>query len=398
MIMVQQDHACSWADTFAAMPESGSPVRVLVVGQTPPPFGGQAVMIAKLLEGNYEKVRLYHVRMAFSPEMDSVGRFELRKLWVLLVTIFRIIAARIRWRPEVLYYPPSGPNIVPVLRDIVLLNSVRWMFRHTVFHFHAGGLSTFQERLPGILRPFYRSAYRNASLAIRTSILAPADGLALGAKAEAVVANGIEDRAGGMIERVKRSNQPLNILFTALLIPSKGVDVLLDSFAYLVKDGLDVRLLLMGRWGDPSYERHCLAKMDHLEITDRVEVLGVRTGEDKHSDFLRSDIFCFPTHFESESFPVVLMEAAQYGLPVVATNWRGLPVMVQEGVTGYLVPIKDPVAVAARLAELVRDDVKRLRMGAASRAQFEQAFTLERFQRNMEHALVQAVEPTRSPQ
>ena len=74
MIMVQQDHACSWADTFAAMPESGSPVRVLVVGQTPPPFGGQAVMIAKLLEGNYEKVRLYHVRMAFSPEMDSVAR------------------------------------------------------------------------------------------------------------------------------------------------------------------------------------------------------------------------------------------------------------------------------------------------------------------------------------
>ena len=56
--------------------------------------------------------------MAFSEDMESVGKFAPRKLWVLFTTILRIWWARFRYRTPVLYYPPSGPNKVPVLRDI----------------------------------------------------------------------------------------------------------------------------------------------------------------------------------------------------------------------------------------------------------------------------------------
>ena len=58
---------------------SGSLMRILVVGQTPPPYGGQTVMIQLLLDGAYNDIELVHVRMNFSKELKSNGRLKLDK-------------------------------------------------------------------------------------------------------------------------------------------------------------------------------------------------------------------------------------------------------------------------------------------------------------------------------
>jgi hypothetical protein len=144
-------------------------------------------MIAVLLELRSERVRLFHVRMAFSEDMESVGKFALRKVWVLFTTILRIWWARFRHNTPVFYYPPSGPNKVPVLRDIILLCSTRWLFRKTIFHFHAGGVSSYAAQLPALLRPLFRYAYGRPALAIRTAPQNPEDGRVLGARRDVVV-------------------------------------------------------------------------------------------------------------------------------------------------------------------------------------------------------------------
>lgn len=364
-------------------------MRVLVVGQTPPPFGGQAVMIEKFLEGHYASLELTHVRLAYSEEMSEVGRFSLRKVWVLFRTIGTVWSKRLKHRSEVLYYPPSGPNLVPILRDIIFLIAVRWCFRRTVFHFHAGGVSTYMQKLPLPLRWLAWLAYRRPHLAIRTSDQAPPDAEHFRARRIVSIFNGIEDLAGGAIARDLSPGRHVRILFTAVLIPSKGVEVLLEAFKRLIEGGADAELMLMGRWGDAAFEQRMLGFIKQHDLGDRVRVLGVRTGADKLADFAAADIFCFPSHFEAESFPVVLMEAAQFGLPVVATAWRGIPVMVDEGVSGFLVPVQDPKAVAERLAHLVNDPALRGRMSNEARRVFLERFTLEAFHRNMEAAFAQ---------
>jgi len=363
-----------------------APLRVLVVGQTPPPFGGQAVMIEKFLEGRFATLGLAHVRLAYSDEMSDVGRFSMRKVWILFRTIGQVWRARVRQGSKALYYPPSGPNMVPILRDIIFLFAVRWCFRYTVFHFHAGGVSTFMARLPFPLRWLAWLAYRRPHLAIRTSDLAPPDAQYFKARQVVSVYNGIEDLSGGAIARDLSPGRRVRILFTAVLIPSKGVEVLLQAFADLVQRGADAELLLMGRWGDADFEQRMLGYIGQQGLADRVRVLGVRTGTDKLADFASADIFCFPSHFEAESFPVVLMEAAQFGLPVVATDWRGIPVMVDEGVNGFLVPVHAPALVADRLEQLIADPELRARMSAAARRVYAERFTLEAFHRNMEAA------------
>jgi glycosyltransferase involved in cell wall biosynthesis len=86
------------------------------------------------------------------------------------------------------------------------------------------------------------------------------------------------------------------------------------------------------------------------------------------------------------------MEASQYSLPIVTTKWRGIPVMVEEGRTGFIVPIQDPQAVADKLALLAGDPQRRREMGAAARRYYEDHFTLAMFQRNMEQAVAGIVE------
>jgi len=344
-------------------------------------------MIAELLKLRSERIVLHHVRMAFSEDMESVGKFAFRKVWVLLTTIVRIWVARVRFGTPVLYYPPSGPNKVPVLRDIVLLCATRWLFARVVFHFHAGGVSTFGPQLPAVLRPLYRYAYHRPALSIRTAPQNPPDGAAFGALREVVVPNGIPDMRGKVPEHTAAARQPLVILFTGVLIPSKGVWVLLQAFEQLLARGVDARLQLMGKWGDAGFERTCRDFAARLG-GGRVEFLGVRKDLDKFAHFAACDIFCFPSHFEAESFGLVLVEAMQFAKPVVSTLWRGIPSVVQDGVNGFLVPTEDPVAVAGRLEQLARDPELRKRMGEEGRRIFLQDLTLEAFHRNMEHALL----------
>lgn len=347
-------------------------------------------MIEALLLADPVRASFFHVRLNYSEDMDSVGKFALRKIGVLIHTIFQVWGARLRYRTPMLYYPPSGPNMVPVLRDVIFLCATRWLFRWTVFHYHAGGVSGFEKQLPFLVRPFFRLAYRNASMAIRTAPQNPEDGRLLGAKQDVVVPNGIPDMRGAVQERTALPGAPVVILFTGVLIRSKGVRVLLEAFRELVDQGADVRLELMGRWGDRAFEKNCMAYLVDHGLTNRVTFLGVRRDMEKLERFAACDIFCFPSHFEAESFGLVLLEAMQFAKPVVTTQWRGIPSVVQDGVNGFVVPVEAPSSIAAKLLLLIKDEPLRKRMGEEGRRIFAERFTLERFQQNMEEALVAA--------
>src|SRR5215831_9253090 len=142
--------------------------NILVVGQTPPPLHGQAIMIQSFLEGSYVDFCLTHVRMGFSRSIDEVGSFSLRKVRMLFAVLVEMVRAR--WQgADVLYYPPAGPKRNAILRDMVLLGATRWMFRKTVFHFHAAGLYEFYPRLRWWEKPLFRLAYQRPDLAIFTT-------------------------------------------------------------------------------------------------------------------------------------------------------------------------------------------------------------------------------------
>jgi glycosyltransferase involved in cell wall biosynthesis len=356
--------------------------KILFVGQTPPPYGGQAIMIEKILEGHYKNVKLFHVRMVFSKEMDEIGKASFYKIMTLFQTIAKIVWLRISKNANILYYPPAGPDNVPVLRDIFILLSTRWLFKKTIFHFHAGGLSEFKSKNK-FSKFLFRLAYYHADCAILLSSLNPQDGEKLKAKKQIIVPYGIEDHA--QYFPVKFAESPIvTILFVAVIRESKGILVLLEAAKLLREQGVEFRIEVMGKFDSKPFEQVVRNLVDEYGLHGYVDFLGVLSGKEKFAVFSRVDIFCFPTFFESETFGVVLLEAMQFSLPLVATKWRGIPSLVADGKNGYLVEPKRSEQLADRLRVLANDQSLRQTMGRAGRDLFLKHYTLDKFHHRME--------------
>ena len=338
-------------------------------------------MIEKILRGVYEGVELLHVPMRFSREMDEIGSASIGKVIHLFRVIAEIYYFRFFKKGEVLYYPPAGPNRIPIMRDVIILISTRWLFNKTVFHFHAGGVS--EVRIKSWLFGFlFRWAYYGSDCAILLSELNPADGRNLKAKREIVIPYGIEDNVVGELIRQSDSSN-VKILCVGVIKESKGVLVLLDACRSLKSKGLDFRLEVMGKFDSLDFEKVVRNLIVEYKLTSHVSILGVLAGDSKWEVFKRADIFCFPTFFESETFGVVLLEAMQFCLPVVATAWRGIPSIVIDGKSGFLVAPGNSDMLADKLEILILNSMLRQEMGKFGRNNYLAHFTLNEFRNRM---------------
>jgi glycosyltransferase involved in cell wall biosynthesis len=367
--------------------------KVLVVGQTPPPYGGQAIMIERFVNTPLEDIELIHARMGFSANMNEVGRVRLSKVIHLFGLIARIIYCRLVRGARILYYPPAGPDRVPMYRDVMTLLATRWMFDKTIFHYHAGGVSELYEQLPRWQRWFFRRAYFGVDAAIRISELTPEDGKLLKAKREFVIPNGIDDpcpeKDASCTPHTSIEPRPLRILFVGIIRESKGILDLAEACGRLAEQGVSFQLDVMGQPNSDEFMTRLRSRIAQLKLENKVRFLGVLTGAAKFAAYSQADVFCMPSFFNCETFGIVYLEAMAFGLPVVATRWRGIPSIVEHGKTGFLVPIHDPGAVADRLARLADDSELRQRMSIAGREKFEREYTWQRHAARMRRALLE---------
>jgi glycosyltransferase involved in cell wall biosynthesis len=351
-------------------------VKVLIVGQTPPPFLGLPIMVECLVRSQMPGVHTRHLRVALSASESDVGKFRWLKVMRLILVIFRLYWARLVYRPDILYFAPAAAKRTSMLRDAAILCTTRFLFPKTVFHYHSSGHSELYQQLTGWRRTIFRWAFFDADGAVRIATTTPEDGKGLHARREFIVPNGIADPGLGPARTYEPASQarPLQLLFVALLCEGKGLCVLIEACGELAARGVPFQLNVMGRFESPEFERRVRGRVAELGIESQVNFLGVLTGDEKFDVFRRTDVFCHPTFYDT--FPVVLLEAMACGLPVVSTRWSGIPEIVDDGQTGFLVEPHDPTAVADRVAELAQDVELRREMGAAGRAKFLREFTL----------------------
>jgi len=153
----------------------------------------------------------------------------------------------------------------------------------------------------------------------------------------------------------------------ARLDPVKRLDVLLQALRSLS----DVGAVVVG----DGPERVILIEVsERLKLTERIFFVGHQ--EDVWPWLAALDVFVLCSDWEGMSN--ALLEAMAARLPVVATAVGGTPDVVVDGVTGLLVPPRDPPALAKAVVRLLRDPDLRHRMGEAGRERVEEHFSLER--------------------
>ena len=162
------------------------------------------------------------------------------------------------------------------------------------------------------------------------------------------------------------------ILFVGRIEPLKGIDRLLRAMAIVVKDFPrwkdEICVCIVG--GDASEKPEAInAEMERLQalreelgISDLVTFLGAQAQDTLPSYYSAADVVVVPSHYES--FGMVALEAMACGTPVIASKVGGLSFTVQDGITGFHVPERDPESLARKISLLLKDHDLRSRLGA----------------------------------
>lgn len=366
--------------------------RILLMGQTPPPWHGQAVATQILFEHDWPGFEVECLRMDFSSEMSEVGRLQFKKVLALIKLIFKARRSLSRSPGSILFYPPSSANWIPFIRDVIFLTSVRGKATGTVFIFHASGLADFTHT-NWLKRFLAKMAYGHADMALEVAEEHTPPHRTFHAKDHQWCPCGIH--APPMPPKSPRNpSDPLQVLFVGSLQEGKGILEILRTAAHLREKGLRdaFHFKIVGRWMDETFERETMKLHHELQLEHMVTFSGQLTGAAKWQAYHDADVFFFPSHYPSEASPIVLMEALAAGLPVVSTLWNGIPALMKGCSTARLLPVHSPADYAAALCE-IRDSRDGLpAMAIQSREFYEQNFLPERFVRRVEDALMKVAE------
>jgi glycosyltransferase involved in cell wall biosynthesis len=161
------------------------------------------------------------------------------------------------------------------------------------------------------------------------------------------------------------------VALPARMLRDKGIPEFVEAARRLKAEGLAARFVLVGAVDSANPASLDEASLRKWEADGLVEWWGRR--EDMPAVLQSAHLVVLPS-FYGEGLPKVLLEAAASARAVVTTNVPGCRDAVEPGVTGLLVPARDPVALADAVAALVRDPDRRRRMGQAGRALAERRF------------------------
>jgi phosphatidyl-myo-inositol dimannoside synthase len=166
------------------------------------------------------------------------------------------------------------------------------------------------------------------------------------------------------------------ILTVGRLVKRKGFNYLIQSVSHL--NSKNIKLLIVG--DGPEKEKLKQEIIDH-KLDDRVFLLG--KVDDLVPLYRFSKVFVLPSfgmvkEGDFEGLGLVFLEAQSFGLPVIGTNSGGIPETFNHGITGILVPEKDPVALAAAIEKLYTDVELRQRMSSATKSFLKERFGKEK--------------------
>ena len=353
--------------------------KVLFVMHMPPPVHGAAMMgqyvhDSKLIN---EKFECHYINPSLSSSVANVGKVSIGKIVFMMKNIINIIRKVKAIKPDLCYYTPTADGW-GIYRDLLVLSLLKWQKQKIVLHMHNKGVKKFSEK-HFMARLAYRCIFEKTHVILLAKELFPDIQEYILEKNIYYCPNCISFSNFDDYERTS-VHTPYTFLFLSNMIEAKGVVDLLRACAMLSKKGIKFTCNFVGRWSTISEERfNKLVK--ELGIEDKINYLGAKYGKEKIREFIHSDALVFPSH--SETFGLVLLEAMEYEMPCISTYVGGIPSVVNDGDTGFLVQSKDVEALADKMLWLIKHQEKGLLMGKKGRNRFLENFTLDIFEHRM---------------
>jgi len=177
----------------------------------------------------------------------------------------------------------------------------------------------------------------------------------------------------------RKQDQRFKILAIGRLVETKGFEYLIEACRILNDKGVDFECQIVG---SGPLENKLESLSTSYELRAKIQFLGIRTQEEIKKLYSEATVLAQPSvmarNGDRDGIPNVILEAMALGVPVVATNFSGIPEAVIEGKTGILVPEKDAVALAVAIENIYQDAKRRDILIRNARELIEQKFSVSR--------------------
>lgn len=301
---------------------------------------------------------------------------------------------------------PTGTNLLEELRTLWFLYRLYRHDRPDVVH-HVGvknilwgGIAAKLAKIKGVVNAVSGLGvlFSGESFSFKTRLILAAMRYANRRQHVSLIFQNLEDRQMFISRRIATTDQceyikgsgvnltefaytpeppypPIKVILTARMVREKGIEILIKA-AELLRPEMEGRVIFQlcgGLHKNPKgYKDYELQAMCDSQY---IQWLGHRN--DVCQLLMQSHIVTLPSYYR-EGLPKSLIEAAAIGRPIVTTDSYGCKDTVVHGVNGFLIPVKDPQALADRLRQLINDPDLRQRMGRASRQKAELEFSVDR--------------------
>lgn len=273
--------------------------------------------------------------------------------------------------------------------DAAYFSELRRMFdKPLVVSCYGYDVSSFPRQYLGYGRRYLQRVFDTADLFLAMSQDMKNDLMALGVEESRILIhhpNGVDLTQFGFSERQLEPERKVRVLCVATLEENKGVEYLVAAFAEVWKHTRHVELRLVG---DGSLRSKLTAQVKGLGLEEAVTMPGFVNHDQLAKEYQAAHLFCLPSVTSStglrEGIPTVLVEAQATGLPTVSTWHAGVPEVVIDGQTGFLVKERDTDELAERLIHLVDHPESWAALGRAGRAHVEQYFEVNMLARELE--------------
>lgn len=253
-----------------------------------------------------------------------------------------------------------------------------------------------KRRIPFVLNPYYYNTDNRRSM--KWQLYRILYGRATVAAADAVVVispyeHEMLKKDGFMLDRVElippginaeefenKKENPFNkwgvntqniLLFAGRIAKAKGVDILINAYAKVVKEFTNSQLVIIGE--DFGFRKNCEEQISLLGIEKKVIWTGKVTRDELIGAYQHATTFVFPSRFEA--FGIVLLEASAAGCPIIATNGSAIPYIVRPDKTGLLFNQEDPNDLAHKIMESLKNKVHSKKMAETARSRAHTEFT-----------------------
>ena len=357
---------------------------VLFVLHLPPPIHGAAMMGKYIHDSNLvnRSFSCHYINLTTASAIQDIGKCSVAKLWHFCKLLLRIVSDIRHYSPELVYVTPNAKGM-GFYKDFIVVQLIKRMGCRVIAHYHNTGVALRQDCFWDNL--LYRKFFKNIKVILLADVLYQDMSRYVSCKDVYICPNGIPEM-GLAPKNMAQDRLVPHLLFLSNLLEAKGVFVLLDALKILKDKGFSFSCSYVGGETNDVDKDRFNQELLSRGLKDCVRYNGSKFGEAKLQEYANADIFVFPSL--NEAFPLVLLEAMQFHLPVVASNVGGGIDIVKDGETGFIVPPGNSFALSEKIAVLLKDTQLREKMAKCGYDRFREHFTLAHF----EHQIVQILQ------